>query len=1262
MTTIIGSPSDDIMVPTTDGAVYHGLSGNDTYVLRGSLISANAKFTIIDTEGTNKIQLADGLSIKSSLFTATAVKLILSNGAEVKILGADKFAFDIGVGMPNQTYAQLATTLGVSVLPTGSTLTPGTPDYVVPSTAAVTTIIGSPSDDIMVPTTDGGIYCGLNGNDTYVLNGSLISANAKFTIIDTEGTNKIQLADGLSIKSSLFTATAVKLILSNGAEVKILGADKFAFDIGVGMPNQTYAQLATTLGVLVLPTGPTQTPGTPDYVVPGTAVVTPTPPVFASAAVNGNSLVLTYTEASTLDAVNKAPASAFAVLVNGVTDNISAVAVDANAKTVTLTLSTPVTQNQVVTVGYTDPTAGNDSNAIQDAAGNDATTLSAQTVTNNTPVAADTTPPVFASAVVNGNNLVMTYTEASTLDAVNMAPASAFAVLVNGVTDNISAVSVDANAKTVTLTLSTPVTQNQVVTVGYTDPTAGNDSNAIQDAAGNDATTLSAQTVTNNTPVAADTTPPVFASAVVNGNNLVMTYTEASTLDAVNMAPASAFAVLVNGVTDNISAVAVDTNAKTVTLTLSTPVTQNQVVTVGYTDPTAGNDSNAIQDAAGNDATTLSAQTVTNNTPVAADTTPPVFASAVVNGNNLVMTYTEASTLDAVNMAPASAFAVLVNGVTDNISAVAVDANAKTVTLTLSTPVTQNQVVTVSYTDPSAGNDSNAIQDAAGNDATTLSAQTVTNNTPVAADTTPPVFASAVVNGNNLVMTYTEASTLDAVNMAPASAFAVLVNGVTDNISAVAVDANAKTVTLTLTTPVTQNQVVTVGYTDPTAGNDSNAIQDAAGNDATTLSAQTVTNNTVGGGGSISLLTTAVDHLDGTTGNDTFMGTYNGGVATDTFGFGGSDFLNGLGGTDTLNIDHPVDVAITPPDALWANITGIEKIVINTTGNGAQSITTGAGFESAFVAGGVDLVMTTSGSGAINVTMSTFTGAAAVSTTSIAGAQTIVTGSGVATVIATSDAGALTIYGSGLETVTANTTGAGAQTIGDSSGGGEHLVTVTAASNDGAQTITSTSTSAVTVNATATAAPQTVITGTGNDLVTATGAAGQSNTIITNAGNDTIVAGPGTDLIVGGTGTDRMTGGGGTDTFVFGTDGSVIGTSMDVIADFNAAGADILAFGAITALLSTDATALAAGLNVQQSAGGLITFHASDNTLAQKIVAVQADMELDAAGSIAMFIDSGNTYVYYAGTATGNADDQLIQLTGVTSLVTITGGGTTTIA
>ena len=213
-------------------------------------------------------------------------------------------------------------------------------------------------------------------------------------------------------------------------------------------------------------------------------------------------------------------------------------------------------------------------------------------------------------------------------------------------------------------------------------------------------------------------------------------------------------------------------------------------------------------------------------------------------------------------------------------------------------------------------------------------------------------------------------------------------------------------------------------------------------------------------------------------------------------------------------------------------------------------------------------------------------------------------------------------------------------------------------------------TGALTVNATtAGGAPgegtQTITTGSGNDIVTSVSDVlnTTTNVISTGAGNDTIVAGLGKDLITGGTGADTMTGGGAVDTFAFGTNGSIAGTSMDIITDFNAAGLDVLTFGANTNLTyGADVTALVAGSNVNTTVAGLITFAAADNTLALKIAAVQADVQLDAVNSVAFFVDGANTYVYYAGAAIGNADDQIIQLTGINTLATITAGATTTIA
>jgi hypothetical protein len=161
-------------------------------------------------------------------------------------------------------------------------------------------------------------------------------------------------------------------------------------------------------------------------------------------------------------------------------------------------------------------------------------------------------------------------------------------------------------------------------------------------------------------------------------------------------------------------------------------------------------------------------------------------------------------------------------------------------------------------------------------------------------------------------------------------------------------------------------------------------------------------------------------------------------------------------------------------------------------------------------------------------------------------------------------------------------------------------------------------------------------------------------TVTTGAGADVIKAAGIAGTYTGGQGTDTFTAGVAVDTFAFASDGSVVG-AMDTVNGFGA-GADVLSFSSAN-LLAADATALAAGINVQQSAGGKLAFAAGDNSWALKMAAVQADVQLDAANSVAFFEDGADTYVYYAGTAIGNADDQVVKLAGVTGLSAIAVAG-----
>ncbi|MCW5321258.1 hypothetical protein D5039_08830 [Verminephrobacter aporrectodeae subsp. tuberculatae] len=98
---------------------------------------------------------------------------------------------------------------------------------------------------------------------------------------------------------------------------------------------------------------------------------------------------------------------------------------------------------------------------VQDATGNDAASFDEQAVTNNTPATddtpavADNTPPVISTATVNGNRMVITYTEANSLDGTALAGDAGFTVRSpRGAAITVTGAVVDATAKTVTLTLS----------------------------------------------------------------------------------------------------------------------------------------------------------------------------------------------------------------------------------------------------------------------------------------------------------------------------------------------------------------------------------------------------------------------------------------------------------------------------------------------------------------------------------------------------------------------------------------------------------------------------------------------------------------------------------------------------------------------------------------------------------------------------------------------------------------------------------------
>ena len=567
-----------------------------------------------------------------------------------------------------------------------------------------------------------------------------------------------------------------------------------------------------------------------DYEVSNASVVLDgLAPLFQSAATSsdGAKIILTYDEV--LDSTNKPATANFELMVQGERRDVSTVTV--SGKTVELTLGSVITQEQAVYLTYTDPTAGvDDANAIQDRAGNDAADLNDYLVANESGVL-DGTAPGFVRAVIStdGGTITLVYDEV--LQDLNQPATSDFAVTVAGQSAGLSSVAV--SGRTVLLGLSSPVTAGLTIKLTYTDPTDGDDTNAIQDPAGNDAADLIDYEVKNVSAVS-DGIPPEFQSVAMSTEGLTITLTYDEALKSANKPATANFAITVQGERRGVSTVTV--SGLTVALGLGTAITSEQVVTVTYTDPTADvDDTNAIQDLAGNDAANLSAPV--SNSSAVLDEQAPSFVQAVLSTDGGTITLTYSEVLDDVRTPASNDFTVTVDGESATVSSVTV--RGRTVILGLDSAVTADQDVTVSYTDPTDGNDTYAIQDPAGNDAADLVNQTVTNASAVV-DEQAPNFQSVAMSIDGLTITLTYDEDLDSQHKPRTGDFSVTVQGERRDVSTVIV--TGQTVVLGLGAAITTRQSVTVTYTDPTADvDDTNAIQDLAGNDAANLS-EPVTN------------------------------------------------------------------------------------------------------------------------------------------------------------------------------------------------------------------------------------------------------------------------------------------------------------------------------------------------------------------------------------------------------------------------------------
>ena len=263
---------------------------------------------------------------------------------------------------------------------------------------------------------------------------------------------------------------------------------------------------------------------------------------------SGLGLFIRFNENLDLDSAKKPPLTAFTVTADGTALSVSALALNigGDPRVIGLSFHETIEVGQVVRASYTDPTSGDDALALQDAAGNDVASFSNLAVTNNSNV--DQTPPApLASGHPvdeSGLGLFIRFNENLDLDSAKKPPLTAFTVTADGTALSVSALALNIGGDpwVIGLSFDETIAAGQVVRASYTDPTAGDDALALQDAAGNDVASFSNLAVTNNSTVILSTDATLSGLALKNAaddsaidlNETFATATKSYTADVLN--------------------------------------------------------------------------------------------------------------------------------------------------------------------------------------------------------------------------------------------------------------------------------------------------------------------------------------------------------------------------------------------------------------------------------------------------------------------------------------------------------------------------------------------------------------------------------------------------------------------------------------------------------------------------------------------------------------------------------------------------------
>ena len=594
-------------------------------------------------------------------------------------------------------------------------------------------------------------------------------------------------------------------------------------------------------------------------------------PTLSSGAtsIDGTQVILTFSE--TLSQTT-APASAFTVSVANSSRTVDTAT--ASGTEVTLTLDSAVAAGETVTVAYEDPTANDDANAVQDAAGNDAASFDAQAVTNNVTGTTTTAGTLIweRTMTVDTSGTFVGYA-APNLGMLSGASSGQRRIVIGGVTykvDTLGQETSDNQLKLMivredgTTLVDLPNDDDLVLQLeressprsflsyrladdelagagGYAWSTAHEGPVLPSGQGGGDTLTvrlIDTGSSATNTPATGK--PAISGMATVGG---VLTAGTSGIADAEGKTKAengdAGFAYTYQWVRVDGDSEADIPTATSKTYTLAAADANKKVkVKVSFQDDAGNAEGPRASDAYPSTGAVLAAPSVSQ----VALTSNPGTDETYAIGDIVAATVTFSSEVDVVTT-NGPVHLVLDIGSEQEEASCAAATNVTEVSCTYEVREGNADADGISYGENALTKSGGAVTVTGSSVGANLDHDAAGNQSAHKVDGIRPTLSSAETStdGTEIVLTFDEAL---SETTAASTDFTVMVADSSRTVDSVA--ASGTQVTLTLASAVAAGETVTVTYDDPTQNDDANAIQDAAGNDAETFSAsKSVTNNVV---------------------------------------------------------------------------------------------------------------------------------------------------------------------------------------------------------------------------------------------------------------------------------------------------------------------------------------------------------------------------------------------------------------------------------